>query len=67
VAHFLLGSLLQRQGDRAGAARAFRNAHDLAAARPAEETLPLSDGERAGDLAEAASVRLAALAAGDAS
>src|SRR5262249_16602021 len=54
IAHFTLGSLLRRRGDLAGARRAYRNAHALCAARPTDEVVPLSDGEHAGRLAEAA-------------
>jgi chemotaxis protein methyltransferase CheR len=61
AAHCVLGSILERRGDREGARRAFRNALDLCAARPADEDVPLSDGERAGRLAEAARARLALL------
>jgi chemotaxis protein methyltransferase CheR len=64
VAHFTLGALLERRGDPAGARRAYRRARGLAAARPADEPLPLGDGERAGELAAAAQGRLAALGAG---
>jgi chemotaxis protein methyltransferase CheR len=62
IAHFLLGSILCRGGDPAGAWRAFRNARDLCAALPPEELLPLSDGEPAGRLADAASRQMARLA-----
>ncbi len=61
VGHFTLGSVLFRRGDRAGARRAFRNARDLSAARPADEPLPLADGMAAGRLAEAAAAQLAVL------
>jgi chemotaxis protein methyltransferase CheR len=61
LAHFTLASVLEQRGDRAGAARAYRNARDLCAARPEDEVLPLADGARAGQLAEAAAVRLAVL------
>jgi chemotaxis protein methyltransferase CheR len=63
LGHFTLGSVLFRRGDRAGARRAFRNARDLSAARPAGEPVPLSDGMPAGRLAEAASAQLAVLGA----
>jgi chemotaxis protein methyltransferase CheR len=65
VAHFTLGSVLQRLGDAAGARRAYRNARDLCAARPAEEAVPLADGEQAGRLAEAAAAELALLASAE--
>jgi chemotaxis protein methyltransferase CheR len=63
IAHFTLGSILRRRGDLAGARRAYRNAGDLCAARPADEVVPLSDGEHAGRLAEVAAVQLAILEA----
>ena len=59
--HFTLGSILQRLGDAAGARRAYRNAHDLCTSRPTDEVVPLSDGEHAGRLSEAAAVQLAVL------
>ncbi len=61
VAHFTLGSILERMGDAAGARRAYRNARDLCRARPADEPAPLSDGEPAGRLARAAAAQLAIL------
>ncbi len=64
LAHFLLASILEQRGDRAGAVRAFRNARDLCAGRPGDEVLPLADDTRAGELAEAAAVRLAVLEGG---
>ncbi len=63
VGHFTLGSILFRRGDREGARRAYRNARDLCAARPADEALPLSDGEHAGRLLEAVEAQLAVLEA----
>jgi chemotaxis protein methyltransferase CheR len=36
AAHCSLGAILERLGDEAGARRAFRNARDLVAARPAD-------------------------------
>lgn len=61
VAHQLLGSILRRLGDSGGARRAYRNARELAAARPADESLALGDGERAARLVAAASAELALL------
>ena len=61
VAHFTLGSILERLGDAAGARRAYRNARDLCRTRPADEPVPLSDGEPAGRLARAAAAQLAIL------
>ncbi|MDR3636742.1 MAG: protein-glutamate O-methyltransferase CheR [Isosphaeraceae bacterium] len=59
--HFLLGSILQQEGDGAGARRAYRNARDLASARPPGEDLPLAEGETAGQLADRAARQLARL------
>lgn len=61
VAHLVLGSILRSRGDLGGAARAYRNARDLCLGAPRDEVLPLSDGERAGRLAEIAAVQLALL------
>jgi chemotaxis protein methyltransferase CheR len=61
VAHFTLGALATRRGDREAARRAYRNARDLCAARPAAEAVPLAEGESAGRLAEAAAAALAVL------
>jgi chemotaxis protein methyltransferase CheR len=63
IAHFTLGTLLARAGDRRGAERAFRNAEHVAAARPAAEELPLSDGLAAAGLALAARRELGLMAA----
>jgi chemotaxis protein methyltransferase CheR len=63
VVHFTLGTALRRRGNRAGARRAYRNARDLCAARPAAEVVPYADGETAGRLAEAAAAALAVLEA----
>jgi len=61
VAHFTLGSMLTRCGNRTEARRAYRNAHSLCAALPGDAVVPLSDGERAGRLAEAAAAQMAVL------
>ena len=61
MAHFTLGSILIRLGDRPGAWRSYRNARDLLAARPADEPVVLSDGETAGRLARAAESQMARL------
>jgi len=61
VAHFMHGATLRRLGDLGKALQAYRNARDLAARRPAEEILPLSDGEKAGRLAGAAAAQVALL------
>jgi chemotaxis protein methyltransferase CheR len=67
AAHFLLGSILRRRGDQAGAGRAYRNARDLCAARPAGDSVPLSEGETCGRLADAAAGQLLLLQAEEAS
>jgi chemotaxis protein methyltransferase CheR len=61
IAHFLLGSTLRDQGKVDGARRAYRNARDLARARPPDEELPFADGERAAGLAAIADAELALL------
>jgi chemotaxis protein methyltransferase CheR len=61
MAHFVLGSLLQRSGDLAGAHRHFRNAIELSEGRPPDEIIPMSDGEPAGVLTAAARKSLQAL------
>jgi chemotaxis protein methyltransferase CheR len=61
MAHFTLGLILTRLGDRAGAWRAYRNARDLGRARPPGEPVPLSDGEPAGRLARSAETLMARL------
>lgn len=66
MAHFTLGSILERRGDLAGARRAYRNARDLCAAQPADAVVRLADGEHAGRLAEAAAAQLAILEAAEA-
>ena len=58
VAHFLLGTIQRTRGARRDALRAFRNAHDLCAARPPEERLPAGGGELVGALASAASAEM---------
>jgi chemotaxis protein methyltransferase CheR len=54
IASVLLASALGRQRRLADARRAYRNARDLAKARPADEALALGDGARAGTIAELA-------------
>jgi chemotaxis protein methyltransferase CheR len=58
VAHFLLGTILRKRGAHPGALRAFRNARDLSAARPADEDVPAGSGERMGALWSAASAEM---------
>jgi chemotaxis protein methyltransferase CheR len=59
VAHFTLGSILWRSGAVADARRCYRNALALSAERPPKESLSLSEGETAGQMAEAARSQLA--------
>lgn len=61
AAHFTLGTILERLGDAGAARRAYRSARDLCAACPPHEIVPLSDGEPAGRLAEAAQMQLSLL------
>ena len=58
IAHFLLGTILRKRGARPGALRAFRNARDLCAARPADEAVPAGAGERVGALRSAAAAEM---------
>ncbi|QSQ22208.1 protein-glutamate O-methyltransferase CheR [Pyxidicoccus parkwayensis] len=68
VAWLVLGRVLRRRGDSAGALKAWREAELLCAVMPPEAPVPLADGERARGLADVARgerMRLeAALAAG---
>jgi chemotaxis protein methyltransferase CheR len=61
MGHFTLGSILRRMGDLKGAQRSYRNASRLAATRPGDEVIPLSDGDCAGRLRTAAETQLALL------
>lgn len=61
VAHLTLGTALQRLADVDGARRAFRNAYKICAARPADEVVPLSNGELAERLAYSALQHLSLL------
>jgi chemotaxis protein methyltransferase CheR len=63
AAHFALAAIVRRQGDVEGARRAYRNARALCVALPPDAVLPLTDGEHANRLAEAADVELALLEA----
>jgi chemotaxis protein methyltransferase CheR len=58
IAHFLLGTILRKRGARSDAARAFRNARDLCAARAPEEAVPAGAGERMGALHAAAAAEM---------
>jgi chemotaxis protein methyltransferase CheR len=61
VANFLLASALRGQRRFDDARRAYRNARDLAQARPPDEPIPLGDGMRAGRIVETANAELARL------
>ncbi len=61
IAHFTLGSILQRRGNLDEARRHFRNARDLCQLVLPDEIVPYSEGETAGRLAAAAVVQLAAI------
>jgi chemotaxis protein methyltransferase CheR len=67
MAHFVLGTLLSRRGERDAARRAYERAAELAAGRPPGELLPLGDGEHAGELTRAARAEAARLVEGRAS
>jgi chemotaxis protein methyltransferase CheR len=54
LAHFAMGTLLTRRGDFAKARRSFQRAYLLCATNDPDEALPLTDGERTEELAEAA-------------
>lgn len=60
-AHFFLGEMLARRGDRDGARRAFEAAAELAGRLAPETPVALADGERAGKLALAARMQAARL------
>lgn len=61
VAHMLLGTLLARLEDAAGARRAFENADRLLAGLPPDAPVPASDGEPVRRIREAARVQHALL------
>jgi chemotaxis protein methyltransferase CheR len=58
VGHLLLGSILSKGGHRAAAARAFRNARDLAKSAPADDVVPFTDGEKVGRLTDFARAQI---------
>jgi Flp pilus assembly protein TadD len=62
IAHVMLASILRRQGRLEAARRAYRNARDLAKARPSDEALPFAEQERAGRIVALAEAEFAALA-----
>jgi chemotaxis protein methyltransferase CheR len=61
VAHFTLGSILERMQDLHGARRAYRNAYEASLAQHPDEPLELADGIVASGMAAAAAGALAAL------
>ena len=61
VAHFVLGAALTRQGSFVAAQRSYRNARDLAVARPPDELIAFGDGEQAARFAAVAQNELTAL------
>jgi chemotaxis protein methyltransferase CheR len=61
VAHLTLGEAHRRSGNIEGARRALRNAASLLTALDAAATVPASDGESAGRLAELVRVKLSLL------
>lgn len=64
VAHFALASIQQRRGAMAEARRCYRNVLAVCDRGDADDIVPLTDGEQAGRLAEAARVQLALIQAG---
>jgi chemotaxis protein methyltransferase CheR len=58
VAHLLLGSILGKIGEREQAARAFRNARDLAGSASPNDVVPFAEGEKAGRLADFACAQM---------
>jgi chemotaxis protein methyltransferase CheR len=67
IGHYLLGTALVHLGDLATAARAFRNAHSLAASLPPDLPIPFGDGQRAAGVAQAAGTQLERLATSEVS
>ena len=61
IASYLLGATLRDQGRPEEARRAYRNARDLARARPPDDELPFADGERAGAIVAIAEAEIALL------
>ncbi|MGI5860637.1 MAG: CheR family methyltransferase [Myxococcales bacterium] len=64
VAHFTLGHLFARRGDRAAARRAFKNALRIVQSMPEDALVRMGDGERAGRLAQVLSAQLSLLDSG---
>jgi chemotaxis protein methyltransferase CheR len=64
VAHFALGSILQRRGVIAEARRSYRNVLAVCDRRRADEIVPFSDGETTGRLVAAARAQLASIRKG---
>jgi chemotaxis protein methyltransferase CheR len=61
IAHFTAATIARRSDDPRAARRGYRNAQALAAALDPDTIVPLTEGERAGRLADAAAVQLALL------
>jgi hypothetical protein len=59
LAHFTLGSVLQRRGNLAAARRAYRNVLRLCRPLPPDMAVPLSDAESVARLGEAAAACIA--------
>lgn len=64
LAHFFLGALYERLEYPAAARRAWRTVHRLTGTLPRDAVLPLSQGERAGALYDAAGAHLGRLEGG---
>ena len=58
IAHFVMGTLLTRAGEHGRARRAFKRVQALCKMRAADEAVPLTDGERAEQLAAAAAAHI---------
>ena len=56
--HFTLATIARHVGDLGTAQRAYRNARDLCAKRPADERVPFCEGESAARLAELAAIEM---------
>jgi chemotaxis protein methyltransferase CheR len=61
VAHFLMGTLLRRRGDLAGALRAFRNVRQLCVARPTQAAVAPGETACASGLQSAALAEIESL------
>lgn len=65
MAHFTAATVARRRDDLEAARRGYRNARKLAAALPPDAIVPMTEGERAARMAEAAAVQLALIGSGD--